>query len=239
MSTVLPLYLAMTAAEIQNSDGLPGRIAWMACHFSPYGRGISNAPSSLPPGSALILNDRIPPSRHDPAAVAEELAAVAEQTGAERLLLDFQRPNMPLLQEIAQAITEKAVCPVAVTEAYGQGLSCGLFILPELHKPLSEQLQARAGREIWLEAATECWEITVTDAGCQLQEKDLPTGDFPHTDELLCCRYRTRVERDRVRFTLLRDRARLNMLLQQAAQLSVPCAFGLCQQLKETKTPQA
>jgi hypothetical protein len=60
-------------AEIQNSPHLPERIAWMACHFSAYGKGISNMPTSLPPGAALILNDRMPPFGHDPATVAKEL----------------------------------------------------------------------------------------------------------------------------------------------------------------------
>ena len=235
---VLPLYLAMTAAEIQNSPRLPERIAWMACHFSAYGKGISNAPTSLPPGSALILNDRMPPFGHDPVVVTGELEALCRQTGAERLLLDFQRPGIPLLQEIAQAIMEAVPCPVAVTEHYSQGLTCPIFLLPKLHKPLPQQLQAYEGREIWLEAATECWAVTVTAQGSRFQEIPPEAGEFPHVEESLHFRYRTQVADDFVRFTLRRDQQQLNTLLEQAEHLGISCAFGLYQQLKNTETPQ-
>ena len=235
---VLPLYLAMTAAEIQNSPHLPERIAWMACHFSAYGKGISNAPTSLPPGSALILNDRMPPFGHDPATVAKELIQTIEQTGAERLLLDFQRPGIPLLGEVAQAVVEAAPCPVAVTEHYAQGLTCPIFLLPKLHKPLDAQLQAYTGREVWLEAAIECWEVTVTAQGSRFREIAPDIGEFPHVEESLHFRYRTQVADDHVRFTLIRDQKQLTVLLEQARQLDVPCAFGLYQQLRKTETPQ-
>ena len=69
----LTLYLAMTAAELQNCRQIPEHIAWMACHFSPYSSGISNVPVQLPAGSVLILNDRIPPQGHDPELVARQL----------------------------------------------------------------------------------------------------------------------------------------------------------------------
>lgn len=228
----LPLYLAMTAAEIQNSPRLPERTAWMACHFSAYGKGISNAPTSLPPGSALILNDRMPPFSHDPAAVAGELAEALEQTGAERLLLDFQRPGIPLLAEITQAIIGKVPCPVAVTEHYGQGLGCPIFLLPKLHKPLGDQLQPWHGREVWLEAALESWEVTVTAQGSRFQEIPPEAGAFPHVEEALHFRYRTQVTDDHVRFTLQRDREQLQALLEEAEALGIPCAFGLYQQLQ-------
>ena len=228
---VLPLYLAMTAAEIQNSSALPERIAWMACHFSAYGKGISNAPASLPPGSALILNDRIPPFGHDPAIVARELAETIEQTGAQRLLLDFQRPGIPLLGKITHAVIAAVPCPVAVSTHYGQALTCPVFLLPKLHKPLGEQLQAYAGREIWLEAALEYWEVTVTAQGSHFLEIPPEDGEFPHVEESLHFRYRTQVAHDHVRFTLSRDEEQLRAHLAQAAELGVRCAFGLYQQL--------
>ena len=43
-------YFAMTAAEIRGCSALPAGIAWMACHFSPYGTGLSNLPPELPEG---------------------------------------------------------------------------------------------------------------------------------------------------------------------------------------------
>lgn len=236
---VLPLYLAMTAAEIQNSSALSEKIAWMACHFSPYGKGISNVPASLPPGSMLILNDRIPPQGHDPQIVAQQLAEAAAQVGAQRLLLDFQRPGIPLLQEVAQAVVESAGCPVAVTPLYAEGLPCPVFLLPRLHKPLAEQLRAWQGREVWLEAALECWQVTVTEEGSRFAEIAVPEEeDFPHADEKLHCRYRTQVSEDHVRFTLLRDAAQLQALLQEAENLGAACAVGLYQQLQKTEPPQ-
>lgn len=230
---VLPLYLAMTAAEIQNSSALSEKIAWMACHFSPYGKGISNVPVSLPTGSMLILNDRIPPQGHDPQIVAQQFAEAAAQVGAQRLLLDFQRPGIPLLQEVVAAVAEKAACPVAVTPLYAEALPCPVFWLPKLHKPLAEQLQAWQGREVWLEAALECWEVTVTEEGSRFVEIPMQEGTFPHVDEKLHCIYRTEVGADFVRFTLLRDAAQLQALLEEAQTLGVACAVGLYQQLQE------
>lgn len=229
---VLPLYLAMTAAEIQGRTVLPEKPAWMACHFSPYAKGISNAPASLPQGTMLILNDRIPPQGHDPQIVAQQLAEAAAQVGADRLLLDFQRPGIQLLQEVAQAIVENAGCPVAVTPLYAEALLCPVFWLPKLHKPLAEQLQVWQGREVWLEAALECWQVTVTEKGSRFTEIAVPEEeDFPHADEKLHCRYRTKVGEDHVCFTLLRDSEQLQALLQEAKNLGVACAVGLYQQL--------
>ena len=68
-------YLAMTAAEMAGNSVLPDRMAWMACHFSPSGVGLSNLPHWLPPGSLLILDDSTPIHDHDPQRVASELSA--------------------------------------------------------------------------------------------------------------------------------------------------------------------
>ena len=53
-------FLAMTAAETRNHSVLPPKIAWMACHFSPYGLGLSNLPQRLPPHALLLLDDITP-----------------------------------------------------------------------------------------------------------------------------------------------------------------------------------
>lgn len=235
----LPLYLAMTAAEIQNCTQFPGHTAWMACHFSAYANGISNIPNRLPAGSALILNDRIPPQGHDPRLVAAQLAQAVEQLSVRRVLLDFQRPDLTELAAVTQAVTETLPCPVAVTTQYAKDLPCPVFLYPQLHKPLQEQLQAFFGREIWLEAATDCLQITVTAEGSRFCSV-APVDDslFCHRDETLHCRYFTQITKDWVRFTLLRDPAALQALLQQADSLGVTCAFGLYQQLGEKETPQ-
>ena len=72
------LYLAMTAAEIRENTGLPPKIAWMACHFSPYCTGLSNLPRILAAGSVLMLDDVTPIFHHDPQQIAAQLR---ERTG--------------------------------------------------------------------------------------------------------------------------------------------------------------
>ena len=69
-------YLAMTAAEMMGGAPLPGKTAWMACHFSPYSTGLCNLPAALPPGSLLILNDRTPIHGHDPERICRELVVL-------------------------------------------------------------------------------------------------------------------------------------------------------------------
>ena len=81
----LPIYLAMTAAEFRQNPAISGKIGWMACHFSPYGTGLSNCPTELPPGSMLILNDRTPVCGHDPALIAAQLAEMATQLNCSRV----------------------------------------------------------------------------------------------------------------------------------------------------------
>ena len=75
----IPCYLAMTAAEYARAKELPGRLAWMACHFAPYGTGVVNLPQQLPEGSVLMLNDRIPICGHDPLLVADMLSRSIRQ----------------------------------------------------------------------------------------------------------------------------------------------------------------
>ena len=43
-------YLAMTAAEIAAAGAPAYGLAYMACHFSPYGTGLVNLPRELPEG---------------------------------------------------------------------------------------------------------------------------------------------------------------------------------------------
>ena len=74
----LPMHLAMTAAELACCDSLPSHPAWMACHFSPYGTGLSNLPEHLPEGALLILNDRTPVFGHDPQVICAQLHQIYE-----------------------------------------------------------------------------------------------------------------------------------------------------------------
>ena len=227
----IPLYLSMTAAEFAACRELPVQTAWMACHFSPYGTGLTNLPRQLPPDSLLILNDRTPICGHDPVLVCQTLLECIQQLHCRGLLLDFQRPNC---RETA-ALVKKAAslpCPVCISDIYAKDLDCPVF-LPPVPLTLSPEahLSPWKGREIWLEAATEHTVFTVTANGCT-EASGPAEGDFPFREDRLHCRYRTELQGDRAVFYLSRSRADLNTLLEEAASLGVTMAVGLWQELQ-------
>ncbi len=227
----IPLYLAMTAAEFSTCTALPEKIAWMACHFSAYGTSVSNLPRTLPEGSLLILNDRTPVHGHDPHRIADALAQAAAELKCSGVLLDFQRPGCEETAKIAKAL-QALPCPVCVSECYAQALPCPVFLPPvPPHRPISEHLAPWAGREIWLEAALEGEELTLTESGCHISSPGVPIQNPEHTDEALFCRYRIAVEERCARFFLYRSRDDLAALLDAAGKLGVSRAVGLWQEL--------
>ena len=223
----LPLYLAMTAPEFTACSSLPARTAWMACHFSPYGTGLCNLPPELPEDAMVILNDRIPPSGHDPDYILDQLA----QLRCGSILLDFQRPDGAETAALAQAIAARQSRPVGVTPQFGKALDCPVFLPPAPpDAPLAEYLSAWQGREIWLEAALDGMIYTVTEAGSQ----SAPLSRFPDRglrDDALRCRYRIETFADRAEISLWRTREDLDALLDAAAELGVSRAVGLWQEL--------
>ena len=237
---VLPLYLALTAAEILSNPPVPSLCAYMACHFSPYTEGLSNIPESLPPGSILILNDRLPCQGHSADLVAGQLADAAAQLNCESILLDFQRPAEPESQSMVRKITSTLSCPVAVTEGFAKELSCPVFLSPApLHLPLADYLLPWKGREIWLEAALCQEEIQLTKESMTCNSI-FPTeqlrGGFYEKD--LRCSYHTHILEDSIRFTLFDTPESLNQKLELAAKLGVSRAVGLWQELGTTGQTQ-
>lgn len=227
----LPLYLAMTAGEF-DTDPLPALPAYMACHFSLYGRGIQDLPQSLPEGCLLILDDRIPVWRQDPRQVAEELHSAVAEHGCSGLLLDFQRPGDQLIRDIIRNITDTLPCPVAVTEAYAEDAECAVFIgSPLPNQPLSSKTARWNGRELWLEAAPETIRYTVTREESKGEYICQEEGNYPHRDLRLCCRYRIELKPDMAVFTIQRSREDLQKLMEQAEKLGFTRAVGLYQQL--------
>lgn len=228
----IPLYLAMTAAELVGKVDLPENIGWMACHFSPYSTGLTNLPRHLPKGSLLILNDRTPVHGHDPIQIAGVLEETAQRLMCSGLLLDFQRPNCSESQKIAAALVQLPF-PVAVSDQYAQAFDCAVFVsAPPLHKSLSEHLAPWQGREIWLEAALGGEIATITDAGTDFAP--LPPGelpDCPHADKKLHCQYCISLYPEQARFLLRRTRENLDALLKEAESLGVKQAVGLYQEL--------
>ena len=233
---VLPLFLAMNASELTLSP-IPEHCAWMACHFSSCGEGISNVPLSLPPGSMLILNDRIPCQGHSSDLIASQMSEAAQRLGCESILLDFQRPDNPETEAVVRGILDMSVCTVCVSESYGPDLPCPILLGPNpLHMPLEEHLAPWKGREIWLEAALCQEHITVAENGtefsCCFPGDDLDGGYF---DEGLCCHYLTRIEENQVTFTLFDTRESLQKKLEVAHALGVSRAVGLYQELSRYK----
>ena len=233
----LPLYLAMTREEI-DSCPLPANLAYMACHFSVYGKGLQDVPAHLPEGSMLILDDRIPVWRQDPRQVAEELHSAVAEHGCSGLLLDFQRPEEPLMKDIIQSITDTLPCPVAVTEAYAEGVNCAVLLsTPKANVPLIKCTQAWPGREWWLEIAPEVIRYTVTKDASTWEEIQESEEAYCHQDTRLCCSYRIDIQEDRALFTIGRTHEDLQNLMVQAEELGIQKAIGLYQQLGNMVTP--
>ena len=224
--------LAMTAAEMRNISDFPPRIAWMACHFSPYGLGLSNLPQRLPPGSLLILDDCTPPCRHDPGLVTEQLTLCAETLECCGILLDFQRAGQEETQVLAKHLASTLPCPVAVSECYGTELDCPVFLPPVPPSvPLEEHLFPWKDREIWLELGTEGETLTLTEDGCTATPLPCPDPDKEgFTNETLFCHYTMDTTEKAARFTLWRTKEDIHNPLQQAENCGVTNFVGLYQQ---------
>lgn len=229
----IPCYLALTETEFSQISSVPENCAWMACHFSGYSTGLSGLPRQLPPGSMVILNDRMPVCGHDPQRILEQLTELYHRLQPSCFLLDLQRPPEEESRQIAQVLTEGLPCPVGVAALYACELSCPVFLEPPpLYVSLETHIAPWEGRELWLEAACETQKLTVTAAGCQIETaEDAPPDDLCFVHQELCCSYHMEVTEDAAVFTLRRGNTELDMLLEQAQQLGIRLAVGLYQQL--------
>lgn len=225
-------FLAMTAAEIFGNSRLPEQIAWMACHFSPYGLGLSNLPRQLPVGSLLILDDITPIRGHDPRIILEQLTQCAQRFSCSGILLDFQRPRDANSAALVEFLSGALPCPMAVSHFYGEHCDCALCIPPvPPSEPLDDYFSQWKDRELWLEISREAEIITVTEDGASITP--LPCwepreGDF--FDEALVSHYRQEIQDDAVVFTLYRTEADQTMLLEKAHDWGVTTALGLYQE---------
>ena len=225
-------FLAMTGAEIFGNQQFPAHIAWMACHFSPYGTGLSNQPKKLPAGSLLILNDRIPIHGHDPELIAMQLEQTVQFLGCSGLLLDFQRPDCSETAALTKRLISCLSCPVAVSQAYVQGTECPVFLPPLPHHiSLSEYIALWQEREIWLELALDGEVITLTENGSAITP--LYPSDVPEKGQIedaLHCHYHVTLKDNAAEFTLWRTREDLTSLLEEAQQLGIFTSVGLFQE---------
>ena len=234
-------FLAMTAAEIRNTDILPSKIAWMACHFSPYGKGLSNLPAALPEGSLLIVDDITPIRGHDPEVITCQLIQCLDTLRPYGVLLDFQRPDNPEIPELIHYLSQALPCPLAVSDTYGSIHSLPVFLPPVPPSvPLQEQLSGWKGREIWLDISTWGETRILTEEGCSaslLSPPEFPEAGFK--DELLHCHYKAEKAPQNVRFCLWRTAEDLSALLEEAEQAGTVQAVGLYQEFKPQKEIQA
>ena len=228
----IPCYLALTAAEFPNATHLPDKIAWMACHFSCYGTGLSNLPEGLPEGSMVILNDRMPPDSHDPKRIVAQLLELTADAKPDALLLDFQRSGIALNRQLAQELAEALPCPVGVTAEYAKDSGCAVFLEPPpLHISLADHIAPWGAQEVWLEIAPQTFTYTVDQDGCTIAEQEnAPLPEPVFLDENLSIRYHTELLDNAAVFTLQRTKDDLIQLLKGACRITR--AVGLYQQLE-------
>ena len=223
----IPLYFALTGAEFRLCREVPDYCGWLACHFSPYGKGITNFAQNLPDGGMLILDDSTPINGHDPQQIIEQIAALS----IDSVLLDFQRSPTEESLNMAKELSTLP-CPVGIAESHAQNLSCPIFLsAPPLHIPLRTYITPYQGREIWLEVALgqEC--VTIDENGQKAAAwfaSDLPIFSSP----TLACRYQIVLEDQQVSFLFHRTKEDLPTLLTLAQSLGITRAIGLYQELQ-------
>jgi len=227
----IPCYLAMTGGEFFRADRLPEKMAWMACHYSCYGTGLSNLPSELPEGSLVIVNDRTPPCGHDAGLIAGQLLQLYEELKPFGFLLDFQRADFSENREVAQAVTNALPCPVGVSDLFAKELTGPVFLPPPpLDMPLQKYTSSWAGRKIWLEVALQTEIFTLTEEGCSvIPGVDTPLPEPTFAEASLFCRYHWEISGKEAIFTLQRAKEEIDTLLQHAEGIDL--AVGLYQQL--------
>ena len=228
----IPLFLATTGHEISKIRELPPNIAWMACHFSPYGTGLTNLPPALPPGSMVIVNDRIPVCGHDPVLITRQLSDLVDASGCHSILLDFQRPDEPQTAAIVEALVHALPCPVGASAPYAQGLDCPVFLPPvPAHILLNDYLRPWQNRPVWLEAALNAVTVTVSAEGTTVSTSVPDFSKQIHHDRDLHCHYSITTLQEQIQFHLFRTPEDLLSLLSVAEHLSVTQAIGLYQEL--------
>lgn len=229
-------YLAMTAAEYENTPILPPKVAWMACHFSAYATGLSNIPTELPKDALIIVNDITPIHKHRVETVANQLQYCLESDIGSAVLLDFQRvPNDDTLN-LTQHLLEILPCSVAVSAPLAKTFSCPVFLPPcPPYIPLKEYIQPWNNREIWLEIAKDIWSITLTEDGATyMQEQTQPMNTGCFEEAQLHSHYCIDTASHTAKFTLWRTQKDLEDLLANAEELGITMAVGLFQELGQS-----
>ena len=230
----MPLYLAMTCAEIASCNQMPPQLGWLACHFSLSGPGLSNLPKALPPHSLLILDDSTPFSEHKTDVIIRQLQECISALDVDGVILDFQRPKERDTENLACILQTEIPCPVAAPPDYGKSNSPTFLSPCPPNQLLKNYLSPFQGREVWLEAALDGLQISVTSNGCSIESKYFENGQaLPHKDEYLHCHYSIDQAKDAVVFSLQRTWEDLQELLEEAGRFGVTHFVGLWQELKK------
>ena len=234
----MPLCLAMTASEIASCIQIPPHMGWLACHFSLSGPGLSNLPKALPPHSLLILDDSTPFSGHKAEVIARQLQECISVLEVDGVVLDFQRPKDPHVQELSCILQQELSCPVAAPPGYGEP-NCPVFLPPgPPDQLLSEYVTPFQDQKVWLEVAMDGMQISMTEKGyCKEAISFANVQEFSHKEEKLHCHYCIRQTDDTVIFSLQRTWDDLQELLEDANQLGVTRTVGLWQELKTKMKP--
>ena len=223
------VFLAVTAKELESVR--PKRVAYMACHFSAGGLGLSNMPHSLPKGSILLLDDSMPVQGHDPKIVVTQLNELADRFSLQAVLLDFQRPPTEELQKMVSAVLENCSCKAAVTPTYIKEGFAVFLPPPPPNKSLAEYLMPWKKYGVFLELASEDLQITVNKEGSRFSCISAATP-LPLADERLHCHYGVTVFPGVAVFTLSRSREDLAALSREAEDFGVLGVVGLYQELQ-------
>ncbi len=199
-------FLAMTRLEMEKNPVIPAPCAWMACHFSPYGLGLSNLPRHLPEGAVLMVDDVTPIHGHDPAVIARQLIDCVEAFSCAAVLLDFQREGYGESQALARHLQEALPCPVAVSSLYAGDLEGPVFLPPiPCHCPPEEAAAPWQGRQLWLDWNAAGEVITVTEEGASITPLPwLDAAQAGFQDAALHCHYTIQECPDALQFTLWR-----------------------------------
>ncbi len=225
------VYLAVTMREME--EFLPKKTAFLSCHFSSSGKGLSNVPHSLPKDSLLLVDDSMPVCEHDPGVVVKQLKDLVARFSVKAVLLDFQGEKTAQAENMAQAIINGLPCPVAVTERYARGLGCPVFLsATPADIAVEKHLEKWLKQGVFLEIAPCETRIEVTETGRKKTPLSFKNPEnLPLYNEKLCCHYDVEVFPNRAIFTLGRTKEDLAALAEKALALGALGLVGLYQEL--------
>lgn len=225
---ILPIYLAMTRLQMEKFSTGTEKRAFMSCHFSTSGYGLSNLPGNLPENTMLILDDSTPVNDHDKNLITDTILKFAPEC----VLLDFQRKPNPEARNMVKELLQALPCPVGVSAEHAEGLTCPVFLPPvPPWIPLQEHLSPWSGRDIWLELSTDAVLAEITQDGTQFHyAENAPEGPPVFHSDTLHCHYCGSEKEDRVEYYLWRTADDCRQLTENAAQYGVKAAVGVYQQ---------